>query len=623
VTRIPINLSSGSLQRRDIIVGIDLGTTNSLIAWLDPDTNLPRVLPSPDGATSVPSLVYIDPSGHMEIGESVRNRISTDYLSVVYSVKRLMGVKQQDIQAAPERYQFAYPIRTFSSNGVGGIGLGPNGLTPEMISAGILRVLKKNAESHLNQPIQKAVITVPAYFNDAQRQATREAGRLAGLNVLRIINEPTAASLAYGIGMKDSGTKRVAVYDLGGGTFDISILEITSGVFEVLSTHGDTHLGGDDFDRAIASYWAKEQGMSEAFVSERAGEIRIMAEQAKRILSTKDFFSGILGNHRLELSKEIFESLIDPLISRTIFSCQQALTDAGCSVDSIDEVVLVGGSTRVPAVIDRIAAFFERPVRHTIDPDQVVALGAAVQADILGGYNQNLLLLDVTPLSLGIETAGGLMDVLIPRNSKVPSQVARQYTTQKDGQSGIRISVFQGERDLVRNNRELATFLLRGIPYMPAGLPKVQVSFQIDADGILRVSAKELRSGLEQSILINEKLGLDDITVELMIDESIQQADADRSDRLWAELKVEAEQLSDQTISFLEKNKAHIKSEELLLIQQALNSMKLAMNVADPTALRLCMDELDNKARPVAERVMDLSVAEALKGRRLSNLDSE
>ena len=600
-----------------------MGTTNSLIAWLDPDTNLPRVLPSPDGATSVPSLVYIDPSGHMEIGESVRNRISTDYLSVVYSVKRLMGVKQQDIQAAPERYQFAYPIRTFSSNGVGGIGLGPNGLTPEMISAGILRVLKKNAESHLNQPIQKAVITVPAYFNDAQRQATREAGRLAGLNVLRIINEPTAASLAYGIGMKDSGTKRVAVYDLGGGTFDISILEITSGVFEVLSTHGDTHLGGDDFDRAIASYWAKEQGMSEAFVSERAGEIRIMAEQAKRILSTKDFFSGILGNHRLELSKEIFESLIDPLISRTIFSCQQALTDAGCSVDSIDEVVLVGGSTRVPAVIDRIAAFFERPVRHTIDPDQVVALGAAVQADILGGYNQNLLLLDVTPLSLGIETAGGLMDVLIPRNSKVPSQVARQYTTQKDGQSGIRISVFQGERDLVRNNRELATFLLRGIPYMPAGLPKVQVSFQIDADGILRVSAKELRSGLEQSILINEKLGLDDITVELMIDESIQQADADRSDRLWAELKVEAEQLSDQTISFLEKNKAHIKSEELLLIQQALNSMKLAMNVADPTALRLCMDELDNKARPVAERVMDLSVAEALKGRRLSNLDSE
>jgi molecular chaperone HscA len=534
-----------------------------------------------------------------------------------------MGVKQQDIQAAPERYQFAYPIRTFSSNGVGGIGLGPNGLTPEMISAGILRVLKKNAESHLNQPIQKAVITVPAYFNDAQRQATREAGRLAGLNVLRIINEPTAASLAYGIGMKDSGTKRVAVYDLGGGTFDISILEITSGVFEVLSTHGDTHLGGDDFDRAIASYWAKEQGMSEAFVSERAGEIRIMAEQAKRILSTKDFFSGILGNHRLELSKEIFESLIDPLISRTLFSCQQALTDAGCSVDSIDEVVLVGGSTRVPAVIDRIAAFFERPVRHTIDPDQVVALGAAVQADILGGYNQNLLLLDVTPLSLGIETAGGLMDVLIPRNSKVPSQVARQYTTQKDGQSGIRISVFQGERDLVRNNRELATFLLRGIPYMPAGLPKVQVSFQIDADGILRVSAKELRSGLEQSILINEKLGLDDITVELMIDESIQQADADRSDRLWAELKVEAEQLSDQTISFLEKNKAHIKSEELLLIQQALNSMKLAMNVADPTALRLCMDELDNKARPVAERVMDLSVAEALKGRRLSNLDSE
>ena len=617
MARIPIHLSSGSLQRKDIIVGIDLGTTNSLIAWIDPDTNLPRVLPSPDGATSVPSLVYIDSSGIMEIGDSVRNRISTDPSSVVYSVKRLMGVKQKDIQAAPERYQFAYPIKTSSSNGVGIIGLGPSGFTPEMISAGILRVLKQNAESHLNQPIQKAVITVPAYFNDAQRQATREAGRLAGLNVLRIINEPTAASLAYGIGIKESGTKRVAVYDLGGGTFDISILEITSGVFEVLSTHGDTHLGGDDFDRAIVSYWAKQKGMSEAFVSERAGEIRIMAEQAKRVLSTHDFFSGIIGNYCLELSKEVFESLIDPLISRTIFSCQQALTDAGCSVDSIDEVVLVGGSTRVPAVIGRVAAFFERPVRHTIDPDQVVALGAAVQADILGGYNQDLLLLDVTPLSLGIETAGGLMDVLIPRNSKVPSQVTRQYTTQKDGQSGIRISVFQGERDLVRNNRELATFSLRGIPYMPAGLPKVQVTFQIDTDGILRVSAKELRSGLEQSILINEKLGLDDNTVEQMIDESIQQAEADRSDRLWAELKVEAEQLSDQTISFLEKNKAHIKSEELVFIQQALNSMRLAINVADPKALRMCMDELDAKARPVAERVMDLSVAEALKGRQL------
>jgi molecular chaperone HscA len=348
-----------------------------------------------------------------------------------------------------------------------------------------------------------------------------------------------------------------------------------------------------------------------------------LAERAKKELSRSDLFEQELLGTTLRITRTELEALIEPLLNRTLDCCRNVLRDAKLTPEQIGQVVLVGGSTRVPLVKQRVSEFFGRPAFDNIDPDEIVALGAAIQADVLAGNQQDILLLDITPLSLGIETVGGLMDTIIPRNSKIPTKAGRQYTTSVDGQINLKVSVFKGERDLVEHKRKLGEFILRNIPPMPAGLPKVQVSFQIDADGILRVSAKELRSGLEQSILINEKLGLDDITVELMIDESIQQADADRSDRLWAELKVEAEQLSDQTISFLEKNKAHIKSEELLLIQQALNSMKLAMNVADPTALRLCMDELDNKARPVAERVMDLSVAEALKGRRLSNLDSE
>ncbi len=469
----------------------------------------------------------------------------------------------------------------------------------------------------MKTPVTKAVITVPAYFNDAQRQATRDAGKLAGLDVLRIVNEPTAASLAYGIGLESHEEKTIAVYDLGGGTFDVSVLRIAGGVFDVLSTHGDTYLGGDDFDRAILDYWLGEYGITKAELSaskELLQTLRLHAESAKKVLSSENEFAIESNGETLSINKEVFNKLINPFVERTIESCKQALSDAGLKPEDIDEVVMVGGSTRVPLVKQRVTEFFGKAVHDELNPDEVVALGAAIQADILAGNNKDMLLLDITPLSLGIETMGGLMDVLIPRNSKIPTKAGRQYTTQKDGQSGMRISVYQGERDLVKDNRKLGEFNLTGIPAMPAGLPKVEVSFLINADGILQVNAKELRSGVEQSIEIQPQYGLTDSEVERMLLESITHAKDDIAIRALVEAKTEGQQLLETTERFISKNATFLTGNELTETAHAMQSLQLALTMEDKNLIQQKIEELNEISRPYAERVMDEAISEKMKG---------
>ena len=622
--KIAINIATGSLQQAEMIVGIDLGTTNSLVAIVHPETKQPICLKEHNANAIVPSVIYFDEADNIVVGEIAHEQLEINPANTIFSAKRLMGKSYNDLKTKASYY--AYKIIDDGTESLVKVQVNNKFYSPIDLSSFILKELKNRAEHILKTPVTKAVITVPAYFNDAQRQATRDAGKLAGLDVLRIINEPTAASLAYGFGASSNLSKEkqfektIAVYDLGGGTFDISILKITNGIFEVLSTNGDTYLGGDDFDKAIVDYWLKENiSLQEIYTTDKsfAQTLRLQAEAAKKHLSEFDDFNFTTHQLQLSINQSTFNQLIQPYVDKTIECCKKAMQDVELNLNEIETVILVGGSTRVPAVKKAVKDFFKTEINDTINPDEVVALGAAIQADILAGNNKEFLLLDVTPLSLGLETMGGLMDVLIPRNTKIPNKVSRQYTTQKDAQSSMRISVFQGERDLVKDNRKLAEFNFTGIPGIPAGLPKVEVSFLINADGILTVSAKELRSGVEQSVEVKPQYGLTDADVEKMLLQSITHAKDDIETRALIEAKTEGEQIIAVTEKFIQKNSNILSKEEILATANALQALQLSLTMNDKNLIQTKIEELNEISRPFAERAMDAAVSNALSGKSI------
>ncbi|MCB2407103.1 Fe-S protein assembly chaperone HscA [Hymenobacter lucidus] len=617
MAKVAINLSTGSIQQEEIIVGIDLGTTNSLVAYIHPDGH-PLAINDQGRGTIVPSVVHF-PAGAQEpiVGTEAKDYLLTDPQNTIYSVKRLLGKSYRDL--GEHATQLGYKVIDDNTEGLVKIRVGDRFYSPIELSAEILKELRLRAEHALKTPVNKAVITVPAYFNDSQRQATRDAGRLAGLEVLRIVNEPTAAALAYGIGLSPDEEKTVAVYDLGGGTFDVSILRIQQGIFEVLSTNGDTYLGGDDLDRAIIDYWTSDYQLA-AYLYQNGSaqqELRLLAEAAKKHLSRHEEFSADFGGTLLPLTKTKFNELIQPLVERTIVSCRQALADAKLTPQQLDAVLLVGGSTRVPLVYDSVSAFFQQPANSSLNPDEVVALGAAIQADILAGNRRDVLLLDVTPLTLGIETLGGLMDPIIPRNSKIPTKAGRQYTTSVDGQVNLKISVYQGERDLVKENRKLAEFDLRGIPAMPAGLPKVDVNFLLNADGILQVEAIELRSNTRQAVEIKPQYGLTDEQVEQMLMDSLTHAREDVAARMVIEARTVAEQMLYQVERFVDKNSQYLTEDEITQTAAQTQVLREALETNVKDTILKAVDELESLTSPFAERVMNISIKQAMAGKKI------
>jgi Fe-S protein assembly chaperone HscA len=618
----------------DRIVGIDLGTTNSLVAFMQGDT--PLVIPGDDGVNLVPSVVALDEKGQPVIGNAARKFLAETSKRAVYSIKRLMGRGVDDVQ---EELKF-FPFRLAEDLQAGEvlrIKLGDKTFTPPEISALILRQLKRNAERFFGAPVTKAVITVPAYFNDAQRQATKDSGRIAGLEVLRLVNEPTAASLAYGLDKKQNGI--VAVYDLGGGTFDISILKLHDGIFEVVATNGDTHLGGDDIDNLLISIAlddiAGDLGLDLRNDLGRNAEaiqaIRKTVIEAKIALSSEPKAKldvELPGGKRYlrEITREQFEQLIQPIIDRTVGPCKQALKDAGLKPEQIDEVVLVGGSTRIPKVRGLVKELFHREPHTDLNPDEVVALGAAVQANILGGGSgatENMLLLDVTPLSLGIEVAGGVTDKIILRNSTIPASATQFYTTQVDGQANVAIHVLQGERELAKDCRSLARFDLKGIPPMAAGMARIEVKFLIDANGILHVSAREQRSGKESEIQVQPSYGLTDEQVEGMILDSFDSAEEDFRQRQVIEARNEAATI----LAALDKGKkspawGHLTTDEKKKIAKMEKALVAAVNADDDyQAIRKAIDALNQGTTRLAELMMDSAVSTVLKGKTMDEAD--
>lgn len=620
MAKVAINLSTGSLQQEEVIVGIDLGTTNSLVAYIHPEDKKPIAINDQGRGAIVPSVVHFTQQGETIVGTEAKAYLTTDPANTFYSVKRLLGKSYKDLGEHKDYY--GYKIIDDDSEGLVKIRVKDKFYSPIELSAEILKELRERAEHSLKTPVNRAVITVPAYFNDSQRQATRDAGKLAGLEVLRIVNEPTAAALAYGIGIDPNEEKTVAVYDLGGGTFDISILSIHQGIFEVLSTHGDTYLGGDDFDRAIINYWIQENQLVADTVhqdKQLSQELRLKAEEAKKALSQQQLYVSKVGESiECGITRHKFEELIAPIVARTMESCKQAMADAKLQPEQIDAVIMVGGSTRVPLVYEAVSTFFGKPANNSLNPDEVVALGAAIQADILAGNRKDILLLDVTPLTLGIETMGGLMDPIIPRNSKIPTKAGRQYTTSVDGQVNMKISVYQGERDVVKENRKLAEFDLKGIPAMPAGFPKVDVNFILNADGILKVEAIELRSGVRQEVEVKPQYGLTDQQVEQMLMDSITHAKEDVATRMQIEARTTAEQMLYQVERFLEKNGQHLTEDEINLTRENVQKLKDVLAAGgDKDAIYAAVDRLEEQTSPFAERVMQISIKQAMAGKKI------
>jgi molecular chaperone DnaK len=601
------------------VIGIDLGTTNSCVAIMEGKDV--RVIENAEGARTTPSMVAFAKNGERLVGQSAKRQAVTNPTGTLYAVKRLIGRRfddpmvQKDIGLAPFKI-------TKAANGDAWVEVDGQSYAPQQVSAMVLTKMKETAEAYLGETVSQAVITVPAYFNDAQRQATKEAGAIAGLEVLRIINEPTAAALAYGMDQKKGGT--IVVYDLGGGTFDVSILEIGDGVFEVKSTNGDTFLGGEDFDQRVIDYLAdefrKEQGidlrgdkLALQRLKEAAEKAKIELSSAKETEVNLPFITADASGPKhlvMKLTRAKLEALVDDLIQRTLAPCRQALKDAGLSAGEIDEVILVGGMTRMPKVIEAVKDFFGKEPARNVNPDEVVAIGAAIQGGVLKGDVKDVLLLDVTPLSLGIETLGGVFTRLIDRNTTIPTKKSQVFSTADDNQTAVTIKVYQGEREMAADNKQLGTFDLTGIPPAPRGVPQIEVTFDIDANGIVSVSAKDKATGKEQQIRIQAKSGLSDADIERMVKDAEANAEADKKRREGVEARNQLDALVHQTERTLRENGDKVPPAEKSDVEAAIADARAAMEKQDAEAVTRASERLGQAAMKMGEALYKAQQAE-------------